>query len=65
MAGELLADAEHGGLEVYVAPAEPERLADAEPKDCNLATGDADGVDRLATIRVESDVTTDATSGND
>ena len=34
-------------------------------KDCNLATGDADGVDRLATIRVEIDVTTDATSGND
>ena len=31
MAGELLADAEDGGLEVHVAPAEPEDLADAEP----------------------------------
>ena len=40
-------------------------LALGVDKDCNLATGDADGVDRLATIRAEIDVTTDARSGDD
>ena len=29
--GELLADAEHAGVGVHVAPAQPERLADAKP----------------------------------
>src|SRR5437867_8122233 len=28
---ELLADAEHAGVGVHVAPAQPERLADAKP----------------------------------
>jgi hypothetical protein len=34
-------------------------------KDCDLATGDADGVDRSTTIRVEIEVTTEAKSGDE